>query len=126
MSLRTNIIMALLVFAGIAGGCASGTPPLQDIKTAKMTILNAQEAEENADARRYFESAKSYLEKAQKKMDEKAYDEARLLAQKATADARVAKIKAQNSVLQKEVDALDLELKKLRREFVTIDEEKGE
>jgi dynactin complex subunit len=118
--------MALLVFAGIAGGCASGTPPLQDIKTAKMTILNAQEAEENADARRYFESAKSYLEKAQKKMDEKAYDEARLLAQKATADARVAKIKAQNSVLQKEVDALDLELKKLRREFVTIDEEKGE
>ncbi len=126
MSIKTNFILGLLLFAGVLGGCASSTPPVQDLKTAKMALLNAQEAQESQDAKAYYERAKMYLEKAQQKMKEKSYDEARFLAQKATADARVAKIKASNALLQQQVDTLELELRKLRKEFVTIEEREGE
>ena len=126
MSFKTNIASGLLFLIAILGGCASSLPPVQDLRTAKMALLNAQEAEDRTEAKSYYESAQKYLEKAQKKMQEKSYDEARFFAQKATADARVAKIKASNAILQQKVDALDLELKKLKHEFVTIDDKKGE
>ncbi len=124
MLLKTNIVLGLLFFTLFLGGCAGSTPPVQDLKTAKMALVNAQEAAESAEAKSYYESAEKYLKEAQKMMQEKSYDEARYLAQKATADARVAKIKATNALLQKKVDALDLELKKLKQDFVTIDDEK--
>ncbi len=126
MLLKTNIALGLLFFTLLLEGCAGSTPPVQDLKTAKMALVNAQEASESVKAKSYYESAETYFKKAQQKMQEKSYDEARYLAQKATADARVAKIKATNELLQKKVDALDLELKKLKQDFVTIDDEKKE
>ena len=124
MSIKSYAGTALILFAGFAAGCASATPPVQDIKIAKMALLNATEAETDTEAKRYYAKAKAYLLQAQTMMKKKKYDEAKYFAQKATAEARVAKIKATNAVLLQKVDALDTELKKLKHEFVTIEEEK--
>lgn len=108
----------------ICSGCAGSTPPLQDMKIAKMALLNADEAQESTEASRYFKLARKELIEAQQKMQEKRYDEARYLAQKATADARLAKIKAENEALRHEVEKLEGELRRLQGTFATI--EKGE
>ncbi len=115
-----------LVFILFLSGCASSTPPLEDIQRAKMALLDAQNAKDNKEAQSYFQKAKNELLAAQRKMKEKSYEEAKILAQKATADARVAKIKATNFELKKELDKLDIELKRVKKDFVTIDEAKGE
>ncbi len=120
---RLNISTAIVFVALFAGGCASSTPPVQDMTNAKMALLNAQEAQENEAAKSYYERAKNYYDQAQKEMEKKEYDKARFLAQKAIADARVAKIKASNALLQKQADDLRLELKKMQKEFVTIQEQ---
>ncbi len=119
-SLFTLILTILFV------GCANSAAPLEDIQRAKMALLDAQNAKENKIAGDYFKKAQNELSLALEKMKEKSYDEAKFLAQKATADARVAKIKATNFELKKEIDKLDLELKRVKKDFVTIDEAKGE
>ncbi len=115
-----------LVVTVFLTGCASSTPPLQDMQRAKMALLDAQNAKDNKEAQDYFKKAKDELSLAQQKMKEKSYEEAKILAQKATADARVAKIKATNSELKNELEKLDIELKRVKKDFVTIDEAKGE
>ncbi|HHD77157.1 MAG TPA: DUF4398 domain-containing protein [Campylobacteraceae bacterium] len=111
--------LAVLIF----GGCAGSTPPVQDLKIAKMALLDAEEAKESKRARDYFQRAQKELIEAQKKMETKAYEEAGELAQKATADARLAKVLAENDALQQEAEALEGEIRRLRREFTTIEEE---
>jgi uncharacterized protein (DUF3084 family) len=123
MSVKIYLLFSGSMFVLLYGGCAGSTPPLQDLKIAKMALLNAQEAEESKSASEYYEHARKELIEAQQKMKEKAYDEARRLAQKATADARLAKVKAEDETLQQQADALEIELKKLQGDFTTIEEE---
>jgi septal ring factor EnvC (AmiA/AmiB activator) len=115
-------VMGMVMLAG----CAGSTPPVQDIKIAKMALIDAEEAKESPKAVDYFNRAQDALKAAQEKMAKKEYEAAKFLAQKATADARLAKIKAQNSQLEEQIDALEAELKKIREEFTTIDESGGE
>ena len=118
-----SLFLAVMIL--VYSGCAETTPPLQDMKIAKMALLNADEAQESTEASRYFKLAQNALIKAQQKMQEKRYDEARYLAQKATADARLAKIKAENEALQHEVEKLEGELRRLQGTFATIEKEEG-
>jgi len=103
-------------------GCAHTPPPVADMTNAKMALLNAENAKESRLAKSYYERATEHFEKARREMKAKNYEAAKYEAQKAIADARVAKIKATNEALQKQVDALRAEIRKLEKDFVTIEE----
>ena len=103
-------------------GCAHTPPPVADMTNAKMALLNAENAKESSAAKNYYDQAVKHFEKARREMKAKNYETAKYEAQKAIADARVAKIKASNEALQKEVDALRAEIRKLEKDFVTIEE----
>ncbi len=115
-------MLLLLTTIPFITGCSTKKPPAQDLSIAKMAVLEATGDTGSDEATHFLEKSKAELIKAQKLMKKKSYVKAQRMAQKATADARLAKIKAKNALLKKEVDKLDLELKRVKKDFVTIQE----
>jgi len=117
---RFGMVVATMLFC--FGGCAQSSPPVQDLKIARMALVNAEEAKESSAAASAYARAQKLLFEAQKKMEAKEYDAAKRLAQKATADARLAKIEASNAELEAQIVKLERTLKMLRKEFAVVEE----
>ncbi len=118
--------LSLILLVILTVGCTSTKPPLQDLSIAKMAVVDMGDIKDDAQAQMYFKKAQDELVQAQKMMQDKEYEDAKFLAQKATADARVAKIKASNAKLIMQINILDIEVKKIKQDFITIDESGGE
>ncbi len=116
-------MLLLLTIIPFFVSCSSKKVPVSDLSIAKMAVLEATEVGDDDEAKHLLAKAKDELSTAQKMLKNKDYVKAQQMAQKATADARLAKIKAQNAQLQTTVNTLDLELKKIKKDFITIDED---
>ncbi len=116
-------MLLLLTIAPFFVACSAKKAPVSDLSIAKMAVLEATQVGDDDEAKHLLSKAKDELASAQKMVKKKSYIKAQQMAQKATADARLAKIKAQNAQLQSEADRLDIELKKIKKEFITIKED---
>ncbi len=116
-------MLLLLTIVPFFVACSTKKAPVSDLSIAKMAVLEATQTGDDDEAKHLLSKAKDELASAQKMMQKKSYIKAQQMAQKATADARLAKIKAQNAQLQSEADRLDIELKKIKKEFITIKED---
>ncbi len=126
MGVTIRVFTLIVCCVGLFAGCAASTPPAEDMKIAKMAMIDAEKARESPKTSEYFDRARKELAEAQKRLSEKAYEEAKFLAQKTTADARLTKIKAQNAQLEARIEKLEEALRRIRSEFATLDAQGGE
>ena len=84
----------LVLTTGLLAGCA-GNPPTAQMDVTKLAVNNAVSANATQFAPADMQSAQENYRKARVAMDEKDYDQAKVLAEKAEWDSRVAERKSQ-------------------------------
>ncbi|HEX4938432.1 MAG TPA: DUF4398 domain-containing protein [Candidatus Kapabacteria bacterium] len=112
---RTAAIV-IPVLAAVAG-CNTMEPPEAELVQAKTQVQSADSAEGEQYAALSMKRAQEKIEQAEKAMEEKEYLKAQRLAQQAAADARLAEATAQTEKMKqaleevnKNLDALKIEL----------------
>jgi hypothetical protein len=86
---KLNLIASLTGLALLSAACGSSAVPLDKLTDAKSTVRAAQEAgaTNNPQAELHLKMANDELAAAQKSLDDKDNDKARLLLNQAQADA---------------------------------------
>jgi septal ring factor EnvC (AmiA/AmiB activator) len=82
-------------------GCSSTPAPTAELAVSKTALANAVSAGGGELAPVELKTASDKIAQADKEMEKKNYKEARVLAEQATADARLAETKAQAAKAQK-------------------------
>jgi hypothetical protein len=97
--------MKKLLFASLAtvAACATGDPPESEIVAARAMVAQAQPVAEAAGAAE-LANAHASLARAEIAMQRGQYDDARLLALRAEADARLAWTMAENARMQRALE----------------------
>lgn len=112
--MKLNLAAAALVVAGALAGCA-GTPPVAEMSAARTMVSQAE-----PQAARYapdlLHEAQAKLASAEAALQNGDNGEARLLAEKAQADARLAWASAEHQRTQQAVADLDRSLQTLKQE----------
>lgn len=85
---------SLVIVGGVLAGCA-GNPPTSQMDISKLAVNNAVSANATEYAPADMQSAQKNLRLARTAMEEKNYDSAKVYAEKAEWDARVAERRAQ-------------------------------
>jgi len=112
--MRLTLTAAALV-AGALAGCGSNPPPVAEMSAAQTMVSQAQpEAARYAPA--LLREAQAKLAGAQAALDRGDNDEAKLLAEKAQADARLAWASAEHQRTQQALADLDKSLQTLKQE----------
>ena len=116
-----RIGVAVAVAAAVfMAGCAStpSTPaPTEQMAVSRAALNNASSAGGNEFAPIQFRSAMEKMDAAERAVGEKNYERARLLAEEALVDARLAEAMARSAKAQKAADALLEENRALRKEI---------
>ncbi len=115
-------ILYILFFIFFIFGCVAQKPPIHDISNAKISLIKAENSKADKYASHEFSDAKSKLVKSENLMKKGDYKKAKLFAQKASADARVATQKAKKELLEEEVKKLEGEINMITKDFVQIEE----
>lgn len=116
-SSRIGIAVAAAIFMA---GCASTSPvpaPTEQMAVARAAVNNASSAGGNEFAPLQLKSAMEKMDWAERAMGEKNYERARLLAEEALVDARLAEATARSAKAQKAADALQEDNRVLRKEL---------
>lgn len=108
---------ALGCAAIVMAGCASVPPPTEQIAVSKSAIANAVSAGGSEYAPIEMKTAQEKMDRADRAMDKKDYDDARWLAEEAQADARLAEKKAQAGKAQKAAIVMQDDNRVLREEI---------
>jgi hypothetical protein len=112
--MQLKLTAAALATAALAG-CGSNPPPVAEMSAARTMVRQAE-----PEAARYapdlLHEAQAKLASAQAALDRGDNDEAKLLAEKAQADARLAWASAENRRTQQAVADLDKSLETLKQE----------
>lgn len=108
----TTLALTLLV-----AGCASSQAPTEQMAVSRAAISNAMGAGSNEFAPLQLRSAMDKMSAAERAMAGKDYDRARLLAEQAEVDAKLAGAMARSAKAQKAVDALQEDIRVLRQEI---------
>lgn len=102
----------------IIAGCASVPPPPTDqIAESKMAVSNAANAGGNEFASAEMRGARDKLDRAIKAMTEEKYESARLLAEQAETDARLATAMARSAKAEKAAATIQEDSRVLREEL---------
>lgn len=123
---KTGFLALMLLASGLAACAAIPPAPVDAIQAAESSIKQAEEARvadyasaELGSAKAKLAEAKTLVEKASKEKDAKIMQHARDLAEESRTDADLAKTKAQaahaaavSDEMQRDVDALQMELKR--------------
>lgn len=114
---RIGVTVAAAIFMA---GCAS-TPsipaPTEQMAVSRAAVNNASSAGGNEFAPLQLKSAMEKMDAAERAMAEKDYVRARLLAEEAQVDAKLAEATARSAKAQKAADALREDNRVLRKEI---------
>lgn len=105
------------VFALALAGCATVTPPTEQLAVSRMAVANAASAGGNEFAATEMRAAQDKLERANQAMTAKDYENAQSLAEQAQADAQLATAKARTGKAQKAAAAVQEDSRVLRHEL---------
>lgn len=97
-------------------GCAGDPAPLEQMKLTERTLEQAARSDA-AKAQSEFEMARQRFELAQKNMLERDYKRARVLAEQAELDARLAEAKALRKDSDQAVQVLNQQIEQLRKQL---------
>jgi hypothetical protein len=109
-------LAALLLLAG----CASSAEPRPDrsLDVARAAITEAESAGARETAPVLLNRARNKIDGARRLMSEEEYGQARRLLERATADARLAKARANTAQAQAAVDELNETIRMLRERML--------
>lgn len=113
--MRILILFTIATFA--MGACASTKPPSEKLTRVKSSIQQAEQVGANDFAPLEIREARKKLEKAEKLVGKKKYEEAKLMADRAMVDADLAQIKTLSEKSQKAVNELRESIKVLKQEI---------
>ena len=115
---RIGVTVAAAIFMA---GCASTPPsipaPTEQMAVSRAAVNNANSAGGNEFAPIQLRSAMEKMDAAERAMGEKNYARARLLAEEALVDAKLAETTARSSKAQKAAAALQEDNRVLRQEI---------
>ncbi|MEM7256978.1 MAG: DUF4398 domain-containing protein [Pseudomonadota bacterium] len=118
--IKTKILLATLLATQLVA-CSTGSPPSQDMALTQASIRSAVAAGADEHASKPLRSAQQRLEKAQRMINSKKYDDARRQLQLAQADAELAEAMAEaknsqiaNSELQESIDLMKEEIARVQ------------
>lgn len=115
MSLRRSFRLALLACTATLAACASTPPPVAEISAARTAVSQAQPA-----AARYapeqLRTARDKLALAEQAMVREDYDEARMLAEQAQIDARLAHAMADSERLRSAAAEVNRSIEALKQQ----------
>jgi hypothetical protein len=103
--------------AVVIAGCASIPPPTEQMAVSKSALANAVSAGGSEYASVEMRTAQEKMDRANRAMDKKDYENARWLAEEAQADARLAEKKAQSAKAQKAASVMQDDIRVLREEI---------
>jgi chromosome segregation ATPase len=106
---------AAALVAGALAGCSSNPPPVAEMSAARTMVSQAQ-SEATLYAPDLLHAAQAKLASAQTALDNGDNEQARLLAEKAQADARLAWASAEHQRTLQAVADLDKSLETLKQE----------
>lgn len=98
-------------------GCASTPPPTGQMAVSKSALANAMSAGGSEYAAVEMKSAQDKLDRANRAMEKKEFEDARWLAEQAQVDARLAEKKAHSAKAQKAVAMMQDDIRVLREEI---------
>ncbi len=101
----------------LLAGCASVEPPIAQMAVTKSSIANAESAGGNEFAAVDMRAAQDKFEQARRAMEKEQYAEAKVLAEQAQADERLAEKKSQSVKAQKAAAVIAEDLRILREEI---------
>ncbi|MDD4977627.1 MAG: DUF4398 domain-containing protein [Gallionella sp.] len=107
----------LAVAATLLAGCASPTPPIEQLAVSRAAISSANSAGGNEYAPLQSKAAIAKMDAAERAMTEKNYVLARQLAEEAQVDAQLAGAAARTAKAQKAADAVHEDSRVLRKEI---------
>ena len=93
-----------LVFVCAAAACATTDPPEAQMSQARAMVAQARPVAQQ-DAPMEFVEAQAKLERAERAMQRGHYEHARILAEQAEADARLAWVASENARMQRALAA---------------------
>lgn len=118
MKRRYRIVSAVsMVSALFLIGCASIPPPTGQMAVSKSALANAMSAGGSEYAAVEMKSAQDKLDRANRAMEKKEFEDARWLAEQAQVDARLAEKKAHSAKAQKAVAMMQDDIRVLREEI---------
>ena len=109
-----SLTLAAVIFIA---GCASTTPPTEQMAISKVAISSAISAGGNEHASLLLKSAIEKMDTAELAMKAKKYAHARQLAEQAQVDAQLVEATAHSAKAQKAADALQEDSRVLRQEL---------
>ncbi len=115
-TIRPCVPVAGVLLLAVAG-CSSTPAPVAELSAAKTTFQNAQSQEAARYAPVALDRAQTKLTAAERAMAAEAFEEARLLALEAQADAELAQAKAGAAEVQRAVAELESSIRILRDEI---------
>ena len=98
-------------------GCANIPPPTGQMAVSKSALANAMSAGGSEYAAVEMKSAQDKLDRANRAMEKKEFEDARWLAEQAQVDARLAEKKAHSAKAQKAVAMMQDDIRVLREEI---------
>lgn len=114
--------VGLLAGVAFAAGCATVSPPYEQIASAELAIRRADEVNAQQYAPLDLRIAREKLEGARQALDDKNTKEARRMAEQSLADARLAETKAQTAQAQATTAGIRESIDALRSESVRASE----
>lgn len=106
----------LLLGALALGGCASAPPPIEQMRLADQALDQARAVGTTEDTAE-FKLAMEKMTQARSDMADKAFKAARLLAEQAELDARVAEAKVLTQKSQDQLAASNVRIDRLRKQL---------
>ena len=117
-SVRSQWSLAVVACAAVLlAACASVPAPTEQMAVSKSAIANAASAGGAEAAPVEMRNAQDKLDRANRAMDRKDYDEARELAEAAQVDARLAEKRAESAKAGKSAAVIEDDLRVLREEL---------
>jgi uncharacterized protein DUF4398 len=115
---QTVLFSAFAAAALVALAAACGTPrePVRHVGQAEVAIEGAQQANDARPGALDLRVANDKLERAKAALRDKDYERADRLAEEASLDAEVARVKAESDTAQKDADQLEIAIRQLRDE----------
>ena len=118
MRIETKGLLMLGLLA-LLSGCAHDPAPLEQLRLSEQALQQAYDPGVPATARA-LQSAEQKLARARKNMAEEDFKRARVLAEQAELDARLAQAQQLSVQSEAELDVLLLQLQRLRKQLSEV------
>ena len=115
---RIKCTAGVIILAGLFGsGCSTMEPPQAEYSQAKADVESANSEAGSEFAALAVHNANEKIARAKQAMDDEDYEQAKRLAEQASADANLAKATAQTEKMKKALEEVNSSLKALENEL---------